>query len=299
MEEDNEQSEFTNYLIEQDKKRAIMLFAKGVDALKDRVFPIASSFFDMAIELNPEFAEAYLMRAIVERTNLPQVLSTASDLETLLPFINKAHELNPKLEFAIKEVIKGNLNYKNVEEWMNDNGKVNASVSSITPDEVNGWERASVTNDKDSRVWRKDKFEALMKLSELNKQTEFGWKIRINPYHNEIDAWHWQNLTDISGGNITQKVTSSGNGNVEKSRGCYVATLCYGNSECDEVLILKKYRDEVLVNTEFGRFLIKTYYLFSPKIVSLLNNKQKINNLIKNIVLEPMVRRIKKKFKEA
>mgnify|MGYP004544081385 CR=1 FL=1 len=48
---------------------------------------------------------------------------------------------------------------------------------------------------------------------------------------------------------------------------CYVATAVYGSYDCPEVWMLRRYRDNTLAETWYGRAFIKTYYLISLFIV--------------------------------
>ena len=74
---------------------------------------------------------------------------------------------------------------------------------------------------------------------------------------------------------------------------CYIATVCYENPFSLEVLAFKKFRDEKLSNLALGRFLIKTYYKYSPKISRILYDKSINYKLIKLIILNPIYRLIK------
>lgn len=51
------------------------------------------------------------------------------------------------------------------------------------------------------------------------------------------------------------------------SGGCYVATCVYGSYDCPEVWTLRRYRDDTLGATWYGRLFIKTYYAVSPTLV--------------------------------
>lgn len=64
------------------------------------------------------------------------------------------------------------------------------------------------------------------------------------------------------------------------SEGCYIATMVYGSYEHPQVLELRKFRDEILKKNLVGRVFIKAYYLISPKLTEILQNKRVINNLI-------------------
>ena len=51
------------------------------------------------------------------------------------------------------------------------------------------------------------------------------------------------------------------------SGGCYVATCVYGSYDCPEVWTLRRYRDETLGATWYGRCFIRLYYAISPTLV--------------------------------
>ena len=51
------------------------------------------------------------------------------------------------------------------------------------------------------------------------------------------------------------------------SSGCYVATCVYGSYDCPEVWTLRRFRDDTLGSTWYGRLFIRTYYAISPTLV--------------------------------
>lgn len=48
---------------------------------------------------------------------------------------------------------------------------------------------------------------------------------------------------------------------------CYVATAIYGSYDCPQVWVLRRYRDDTLAKTWYGRAFIRTYYAVSPKLL--------------------------------
>lgn len=54
--------------------------------------------------------------------------------------------------------------------------------------------------------------------------------------------------------------------NTSKS-GCYVATCVYGAYDCPQVWTLRRFRDDTLGSTWYGRLFIRTYYAISPTLV--------------------------------
>lgn len=66
-----------------------------------------------------------------------------------------------------------------------------------------------------------------------------------------------------------------------KSGGCYVATAVYGSYDCPQVWTLRRYRDNTLAETWYGRVFIRTYYAVSPTIVKWFGDTVWFKNLWK------------------
>ncbi|MBI2891169.1 MAG: Ig-like domain-containing protein, partial [Nitrospirae bacterium] len=58
-----------------------------------------------------------------------------------------------------------------------------------------------------------------------------------------------------------------------EDKGCFVATAVYGNPFHPNVLVLKRFRDSVLSKSSTGRWIIGTYYQWSPLLVRRLKDK--------------------------
>ena len=82
-----------------------------------------------------------------------------------------------------------------------------------------------------------------------------------------------------------KKVMSS-----EVKRGCFITTaVCLSlgkGDDCEEILILKKYRDTWLVHQEQGQELIEKYYAIAPGIVRSIDKREKKKEIYKNIYEE-------------
>lgn len=74
---------------------------------------------------------------------------------------------------------------------------------------------------------------------------------------------------------------SSSGSSSSGSSGCYIATMAYGNYDHPQVMVLREFRDEVLSKSQFGKWFIKTYYHYSPKMVEKMKNKKVLNTLIR------------------
>ena len=49
--------------------------------------------------------------------------------------------------------------------------------------------------------------------------------------------------------------------------GCYVATAVYGSYDCPQVWTLRRFRDNTLTGSWYGRAFIRVYYTISPTLV--------------------------------
>ena len=64
----------------------------------------------------------------------------------------------------------------------------------------------------------------------------------------------------------------------DSQQGCYVATAVYGSYDCPEVWTLRRFRDEVLAQSWYGRLFIRAYYTVSPTVVRLFGETEWFQN---------------------
>lgn len=67
--------------------------------------------------------------------------------------------------------------------------------------------------------------------------------------------------------------------------GCFIATAAYGSSNAPEVLLLRKFRDEVLLTSKVGKCVVSIYYFFSPPLASLVSRARVIGGLVRLMLL--------------
>ena len=79
-----------------------------------------------------------------------------------------------------------------------------------------------------------------------------------------------------------------------KGNGCYVAMCVYGDYDCPEVWVLRRYRDLKLRKNWYGRLFIRIYYLVSPTIVKWFGKTKWFNKFFKKR-LDKMVNSLKLK----
>lgn len=86
--------------------------------------------------------------------------------------------------------------------------------------------------------------------------------------------------------------TSNLKGNTQ-SGGCFVATAVYGSYDCPPVWTLRRFRDNTLANSWYGRAFIHFYYTISPTLVKWFGKTKWFKNLCKP-VLDHFVKKLRK-----
>ncbi len=77
----------------------------------------------------------------------------------------------------------------------------------------------------------------------------------------------------------------------QSSGGCYVATCVYGSYDCPQVWTLRRFRDNTLAATWYGRTFIRMYYAISPTLVKWFGKtawfrklwKPKLDSMVENL----------------
>lgn len=106
-----------------------------------------------------------------------------------------------------------------------------------------------------------------------------GNKKRIDDYGEKIKKYNPEyQIPEIN--------TSSG--------GCYVATCVYGSYNCPQVWTLRRFRDNTLGSTWYGRLFIRVYYAVSPTLVKWFGNTNWFKKLWRG-KLDRMVRNLQSK----
>lgn len=79
-----------------------------------------------------------------------------------------------------------------------------------------------------------------------------------------------------------------------ESKGCYVATCVYGSYDCPQVWALRRFRDDTLGSTWYGRAFIRTYYAISPTLVKWFGETKWFKKMWKG-TLDRMVNKLESK----
>jgi len=129
------------------------------------------------------------------------------------------------------------------------------------------------------------------------------WKVGIEEYEQlirlmranvfakkEID----KNIVESYGDKIKEYDPDYQAPEVNKSKGCYVATCVYGSYDCPQVWTLRRYRDDTLGATWYGRAFIRVYYAISPTLVKWFGKTKWFKKMWKG-KLDRMVKKLQDK----
>ena len=123
----------------------------------------------------------------------------------------------------------------------------------------------------------------------LNGEESIIELVAEQPYEQDFDAYlseHWTaKEPDIKLG-------------PQKEGGCYIATACYHSYDHPSVLVLRKFRDDILLKNAFGRLFVKVYYKYSPFWANKLSAFTSINKLVRILFLDPVVKMLSGRTKK-
>jgi len=135
-----------------------------------------------------------------------------------------------------------------------------------------------------------DRTAKLTALLILKERVNIAWEVTTligsMDLRNDFRNRYNENKNSLS--NLRNQLASINTGGSRTGSGsggsCYIATMAYGDYDHPQVLVLRKFRDEVLTKSKAGNLFINLYYRTSPKLVSLLKGHESINAFIRTIL---------------
>jgi len=82
-----------------------------------------------------------------------------------------------------------------------------------------------------------------------------------------------------------------------KRSGCFIATAVYGQSNSPEIELLQRFRDKFLMTRLGGRLFVSYYYRLSPPIARLIDRSEFGKELMRRLLLRPILWLIKRVLK--
>ncbi|MBN1226044.1 MAG: Ig-like domain-containing protein, partial [Deltaproteobacteria bacterium] len=92
-----------------------------------------------------------------------------------------------------------------------------------------------------------------------------------------------EGVKDFGGNSINNSYTwsftteSGGGGN----GGCFIATAAYGSPMAKDVVLLKEFRDNTLINNSIGKMFVRFYYTFSPPIANYIGGSEGLRFVVR------------------
>jgi hypothetical protein len=83
----------------------------------------------------------------------------------------------------------------------------------------------------------------------------------------------------------------------KETSGCFIATAVYDSYDAPEVITLRRFRDNRLLHSTFGKQFVKGYYCLSPPIASWISDKQTLKTLLRNYFFNPLMHLLNKSEK--
>jgi hypothetical protein len=177
----------------------------------------------------------------------------------------------------------------NVKSILGSTDDLYLDISSRIASDVQGMCVSEINNLQDRFANTYDNATKIASILLLKTKVNEAWDVTTSigsmDLRQDFRTQYNQNRTSLS--NLKTQLAaantgggSSGGGN-NGSSGCYIATMAYGDYDHPQVMILRQFRDEVLDNSDVGKWFIKTYYHYSPKLVEKLKSKRRINTIIR------------------
>jgi len=93
---------------------------------------------------------------------------------------------------------------------------------------------------------------------------------------------------DISGNIRVLPPYSSPSESSGDSGGCFIATAAYGTDMADDVILLRRFRDEVLLGNAAGRVFVHAYYKYSPPVADFIRDHEPMKTAVR-VLLKPLI----------
>lgn len=182
---------------------------------------------------------------------------------------NKAIKLNPK--YASAYYTRG-LVYKELGEEVKAAEDLEKAIS--LGEESEEWELVSSARREVEEMWEE-------------KRTGEATERRREKAKEKVAREEMERLIEEEEQRLEQKIEE------EEEGGCFIATAVYSTPFAPEIGILRKFRDEVLLEDGLGREFVRLYYRISPPMANFISEHPIAKAIIREIAIKPIVKIVK------
>jgi hypothetical protein len=75
----------------------------------------------------------------------------------------------------------------------------------------------------------------------------------------------------------------------KETSGCFIATACYDSYYSPEVMVLRSFRDRVLLNSLPGKVFVTIYYFISPPIANFISKREILKTVVRRFLIGPLI----------
>lgn len=127
-------------------------------------------------------------------------------------------------------------------------------------------------------------------LAPQTGQAVWKWKVPSGSHVMQIEVQDGRGGKDT----ISRKIKGSDAEESEKKwkigpLSCFIATAAYGSSTAAELDTLRSFRDHVLIKSAPGRWVVDTYYQYSPPLAEYIAAHETVRTLVREQLLDPVV----------
>jgi hypothetical protein len=76
----------------------------------------------------------------------------------------------------------------------------------------------------------------------------------------------------------------------KQKEGCFIATACYGDYNTPELLILREFRDDTLLESKMGQLFVCWYYKISPPVATFISKNNFLKKFLKLVFIKPLTK---------
>ncbi|MFA5434181.1 MAG: CFI-box-CTERM domain-containing protein [Candidatus Paceibacterota bacterium] len=97
-------------------------------------------------------------------------------------------------------------------------------------------------------------------------------------------------LYSLSESNYSASSSTSSSSKSTSNSGCFIATAVYGSPYANEVILLKEFRDNWLLNFKLGKLFVAFYYWISPPIANQIAKSNSLKAITKSALVIPLIK---------